>query len=193
MIRFNVGANDGGDIKGNETIYAFEPNPVLAKRIRAKHGNNPNYHFHEVAVSDFNGKATFNVCDQMDMGCSSLLPLSANAATMWNGRNDMFPTSNIEVNVIRLDSLDWSTITEVEHFHCDAQGSDLRVLQGLGEYLKRIKSGVVECAKKHECLYVGQNSLEDTRAFLIANRFTITHEDSNDTNSNEVNLKFQRI
>lgn len=192
-IYFDIGANNGHtsvnwvNVEDN-IVYAFEPNPFfkgdLAERRRTK--------YYAVAVSNYNGRAVFNVCTALDRGCSSLLAVSPGATERWGGRTDFIPESNTEVEVIRLDSLDWSEIPEVEWFHCDAQGSDLAVLEGLGQYASRIKAGVVEVASKPDILYVGQNTKDATVAWLEANGFEITKADGNDGAGNELNVEFRR-
>jgi FkbM family methyltransferase len=122
-----------------------------------------NYTLVDVAVSDFNGKAEFNVAGQMDWGCSSLGEFSENLELTWPGRIDFKVTHTLEVDVIRLDRLlsdiDFKCI---QFLHCDTQGSDLSVLRGLGKYRDFLKRGVVECATSKSCrLYKEQHVLED--------------------------------
>ena len=52
--------------------------------------------------------------------------------------------------------------------HCDTQGSDLKVFQGLGNYKKILDSGVMECAvNKKRSLYQGNHTLEQTKKILF--------------------------
>ena len=74
-IYFDVGANDGSssvDWAKDPTneIYAFEPNPYF--ELNHKLMQYPNYYWYSFAVSDYNGKAQFNICEAADRGCSSL-------------------------------------------------------------------------------------------------------------------------
>lgn len=193
-IVFDVGANSGDSTIGRvndpkNIVYFFEPNPEFELLLNL---NKPNVIYIPKAVSNFNGKAMFNVCDICDRGCSSLLMVSEKGKTKWGSRTDMIPARQIEVDVIRLDSLDWSVIPEVEWLHCDAQGSDLAVLQGLGEYISRVKGGVVEAAREEDILYEGQNTSADTEAFLRAAGFTQIRIWNNDPAGNEVNIEFKR-
>lgn len=193
-VHFDIGANDGSTMRDrakdpNNIVYFFEPNPEFAGSLNL---SQPNVIYIPKAVSNYNGKAMFNVCDQCDRGCSSLLTVSEKGKTKWGGRKDMIPVKQIEVDVIRLDSLDWSVIPEVEWLHCDAQGSDLAVLEGLGEYISRVKGGVVEAAKEEDILYEGQNTSAATEAFLRANGFKDIRIWNNDPAGNEVNIEFKR-
>lgn len=197
-IYFDVGANDGSSMERvafqGQTLISFEPNPDMCAIIKGKIQLYPNWHLFPVAISDYDGEAEFNICTTHDRGCSSLLDVSEAGKTQWGGRQDMIPSYKIKVAVRRLDTLlDWSQIPEIEFFHCDTQGSDLAVLKGMGEFIKRIKAGVVEAAAKPDILYVGQNSSDDTIKYLEANGFKINGITPNDVNHNEVNILFSRI
>ena len=49
-----------------------------------------------------------------------------------------------------------NSIKKIAYLHCDTQGSDLKVFQGLGNYKKILDSGVMECAvNKKRSLYQG--------------------------------------
>jgi FkbM family methyltransferase len=199
----DVGANDGSSsfhwawASEENMVYAFEPNPEMVAAIQAKVVAGKlqhRYNLLEVAVSDYEGVAKFNVCTTHDRGCSSLLDLSEKANTEWGGRRDMVPASEIHVNVIRLDSLPFiQRLEEIEYLHVDTQGSDLKVLIGLGEHLKKVRAGVVEAANKPDILYKGQNTAEETIKFLEENGFKIDSIRSNDAQHNEVNIHFTRI
>lgn len=195
-IYFDIGANDGTNSifvtnDPNAVVFAFEPNPLLAKHLR---DHTPgNYLVFECAVSDYTGKANFNICESADRGCSSLLELSEKALTEWGGRQDMVPTQKTEVDVIRLYYIiNMFGIEEIEYFHCDAQGSDLNVLKGMGEHIRKIKGGVVEAAGKDEILYKDQNSAKDTINYLESYGFKIVAINGNDVQGNEFNIHFTR-
>lgn len=197
MIYFDVGANDGSSsyqwARQGSTVFAFEPNPEMIEAIKARVGANPNYIIMPFAVSDYNGTAIFNICKTHDRGCSSLLDVSEAGKTEWGGRQDMLPAETLNVNVMRLDSLSiLDQISSIEFFHCDAQGSDLKVLQGLGRHISKIQAGVCEAGTKPDILYKGQNTLETTRAYLESNGFEITGITTNDVQNNEVNLAFRK-
>jgi FkbM family methyltransferase len=198
-IYFDIGANDGCSMEHfahqGHKLISFEPNPEMYNIVKAKTELYPNWLVHRCAISDYNGTAEFNVCVTHDRGCSSLLEVSDAGKTQWGGRQDMIPDHRIKVDVWRLDRFfyNWDEIPEIEFFHCDTQGSDLRVLQGMGPYLRRIKAGVVEAATKPDILYKGQNSLVDTKSFLQQNGFVISNVVPNDVQNNEVNVFFTRL
>jgi FkbM family methyltransferase len=197
IIHFDVGSNDGTNSlhwarnHPENLVFAFEPNPFFIDKIRQE--GLENYILIQSAVSDFIGKAKFNVCNVADRGCSSLLELTDDVSSKWGGRVDMIPFSQIEVDVIRLDSIiEQYDIKEIEVFHCDSQGSDLKVLQGMGKHLRKIKQGVVESANVPDILYKGQNTTKETSDFLIANGFEIKSTQKNDDQNNEINIYFVR-
>ncbi len=196
-VFFDVGAHDGSALAYKCAdpdchVYAFEPTPSWAKRIRETYKGG-NYHSFEVAVSDVEGFVPLRIVQQNDEECNSLLDLSASAGPHeWTGRR--FTVSEIiTVPCIRLDNfiLDHG-IENIEYLHIDAQGSDLKVLQGMGWYLRIVKAGVMEAAVKPDILYVGQNTLEESRAFLEANGFEVTNVELNDAQGNECNIFFRR-
>lgn len=198
-IFFDVGANNGyhsvpvAESKPDTMVYGFEPTPQMVEIIKGRIQNLPNYVLTQTAVSDYTGTATFNVAGNADWGCSSLLTLSENAKTEWYGRTDMFVTEQIEVEVIRLDSfIEKTGIQHINYLHIDTQGSDLKVLKGLGVYLDIVDEGVMEAAAKVDILYVGQNTKEESIQFLEENGFVITNVTINDDAHNEVNIHFKR-
>jgi FkbM family methyltransferase len=198
-IFFDVGANNGSSSihvsnNDNAIVYAFEPTPQMIESIKAQTSHLQNYILIEKAVSDYNGRTTFNVSGQGDWGCSSLLESSPLAKTNWGDRTDIFTTHTIEVDVIRLDTfIEEHNIPHIDYLHVDTQGSDLAVLKSLGNYINIVKQGVVEAANKMDILYKNQNTKEETIEFLEKAGFEILHIESNDIQDNEVNIYFQKI
>lgn len=202
-VYIDVGANDGSSSLNwaresqDNIVFAFEPNPLLVQKIEQiikDEGLEHNYLIHKCAIADYYGVSNFNICTEADRGCSSLLELSEAALTEWGGRKDMIPSSQIAVEVWTMEQMCvLYTISEIEYFHCDAQGTDLAVLKGFGDHLRKIKAGVVEAANKPEILYKGQNTVADTKAFLEQNGFQVTAIGRNDVQDNEYNLHFVRV
>jgi len=197
-IFFDVGANFGtssihlAKSDPDTLVYAFEPTPELILYLKTQTFNLKNYNVVGKAVSDFDGKATFNVAGQADWGCSSLLEFSDNSKTEWPGRTDFSVTKQIEVDVIRLDNfIIKNNIDKIDYFHCDTQGSDLDVLYGLGEKISIIKEGAIEAATKQDILYKNQNNFIECIEFLKMNNFKIISVTSNDPQFNEANIHFK--
>jgi FkbM family methyltransferase len=197
-IFFDVGANFGtssihlAKSDPDTLVYAFEPTPELILYLKTKTFYLKNYNVVGKAVSDFDGKATFNIAGQADWGCSSLLEFSDNSKTEWPGRTDFSVTKQIEVDVIRLDNfIIKNNIDKIDYLHCDTQGSDLDVLYGLGEKISIIKEGAIEAATKQDILYKNQNNLIECIEFLKMNNFEIISVTSNDPQFNEANIHFK--
>ena len=205
-ILFDIGANWGTDSLDqtrhnlNTITYAFEPTPELAQHLREKSQDfKDRYHLYEMAVSDFDGAAKFNIADTpgYDWGCSSLNDFSDNLESFWPGRPDFKFNRSLEVPVTRLDS--WFEknniiLDKIDFFHCDTQGSDLKVLTGMGNYIKLIREGVIECARDQGSkLYKQNHTLSDARDFLESHGFVITRLESNDQFNNEINLYFKQL
>lgn len=199
-VVFDVGANNGDsffDLASSDpsvTVYAFEPTPQMCRIIQEKAKGLSNYILIEKAVSDFEGKALFYVAGQADWGCSSLLEFSQKSRTEWPGRFDFVKTDEIEVEVIRLDRfVKENGILKIDYLHIDAQGSDLKVLKGLGDELGLVQEGVLEAAAKPDILYDGQNTEIECIKFLVEHGFWIKKIESNDHFRNEVNIYFSRF
>jgi FkbM family methyltransferase len=201
MILFDVGAHWGQDslnvTQHNPDVicYAFEPTPELARLLRIAaeaRGMKDRYHVFEHAISDFDGEADFHMV-QGDTGSASLNEFADNLSETWPGRTDFAVRGSKKVNVYRLDT--WLTIfaseiTQIDHLHIDAQGSDLAVLRGLGDKLSMVMSGVVEVPQEDNLrLYKGQHTKNETLEFLEENGFKI---DKVTSQVNEENLFFIR-
>jgi len=203
-ILFDVGANWGVDsletIKNNPdwVCYAFEPTPRLAEHLRqASAAFADRYHVYEYAISDENTDAVFNVAGQADWGCSSLLQFSDNLDKSWPGRTDFVVTEQIPVKVITLAYFfekilpNLFVVPQIEYFHCDTQGNDLKVLKGMGHYISKIKRGVIEVPMStNVMLYKGQHTKEEAVDYLEQNGFAI---ENFGVQQNELNVYFKNL
>jgi FkbM family methyltransferase len=196
MIVFDVGANNGDSnihhAQAGHAVYAFEPTPKLIAEIKEKTKYLPNYILTETAVSNFIGRATFNIAGVCDWGCSSLHEFSDNLSVTWPGRGDFQKTEEIEVQVITLEEFidEHPWIDKIDYLHIDTQGSDLDVLRGLGHYISIVQAGVCEASKPGYELYKGtDNSKDSIIGFLTNNGFEVTHVQ---IWSEEFNIGFKR-
>lgn len=196
---FDVGAHWGQDSlhiardHSDVTVYAFEPTPELAQRLREQSKDfSSRYHVFEQAISDYNGESQFHLVVG-DTGSASLNTFSDGLDKSWPGRTDFVVRKTITVPVYRLDTwLEKFTpeITKIDHLHIDAQGSDLAVLKGLGEKIHIVESGVVEVPQHPDLrLYKGQHTKEEALEFLKQKGFTIKNITSQ---VNEDNIFFER-
>ncbi|NBU34036.1 FkbM family methyltransferase [bacterium] len=201
-VFFDVGANSGSDSLGvartrtDAVVYAFEPTPKLVAHLKGQSADLPNYHIIPKAVSNFNGVCTFYVSGNADWGCSSICQFNDNLETTWPGRKDFKVTDSVEVDVITLENfIGEHNITHIDYLHVDAQGQDLQVLMGMGEYISIVRAGQIEMPTSHQTkLYRDQKYLDrDAIDFLVKNGFEVTGVFSNDAQRNEVNIQFKRI
>jgi FkbM family methyltransferase len=188
-VILDVGASGGQSTRSiaeedpNALVIAFEPSPNLAELTRRETSHLRNYWVIEAAVADSPGDRLFNTAD---LGCGSLLEFA---------RQDWFPnvrTEQITVPVVRLDTvLGELGIVAIDYLHCDAQGSDLRVLRSLGQRLERLKAGVIEVPAR-TMLYDGAHSRRETFRFLVDHGFAVTRIEANDPCNHEQNVYFRR-
>ena len=196
MTVIEVGAHRGDDTRrflgSGATVHAFEPAPQLAQRLRDI--GDERIIVNEMAVSDYDGRATFYLNDGGDFGCGSLFQFAEGLDRTWPGRSDLKSSSKVRVKVTRLDTYMLKHhIEDVDYLHIDAQGADLAVLRGLGELFTRVRAGKVEAATSRErALYKGQPLADDIERWFDAYDFRITERENNDQWGNEVNLSFAR-
>lgn len=204
-ILLDIGANWGHDsldkTKNNQNIktWAFEPTPELIAHLIDKSSEYADrYQVIPIALSDFDGSAQFNIADNpgCDWGCSSLNTFSDHIAHTWPGRTDFQFNRHITVQVSRFDT--WYrtnniNFDKIDYFHCDTQGTDLKVLQGMGEYIELIQEGVVECARDEQVkLYKENHTITEMHDFLNQKGFDIVRHQSNDPWTNEINVYFRK-
>jgi len=201
-IFFDVGAHNGKSSlhlvnNPNAIVYAFEPVPEYFNLLQQESIKYPNYKVYNKAVSDYTGKASFNICGiGRASQCSSLLEFSdkSKLEEHWRGYNNFNYTQKIDVDVITLEQfIEEYNIDHIDYLHCDAQGCDLKVLKSLGNYINIVKEGVVETARNEEVkLYKNQETYSDVEEFLKNNGFEIVEVRSNNSLETEFNVFFKR-
>lgn len=160
------------------------------------------YNLYPYAVSDYNGCSDFYISkmatDHAAGGCSSLLKFSdnLNQTDGWVGRNDLFVESCITAEVITIkrfiEEICSHEIKKIDYFHCDTQGSDLKVLKGMEEHVHKIVEGKVEAAVCEERqLYENQHTISQTLDFLNENHFVVYKIEIH-SNANEADIYFRR-
>jgi FkbM family methyltransferase len=142
-IIFDVGAHEGQTALAlarrfpEARIYAFEPTPATAARLRQAVAHLPNVSVFELALGDREGKATLhlNAFDQTN----SLLP-TAEAGRAFNQSPHMLETmETVEVPVRTIEAFCAEHgIERIDLLKTDAQGHDLAVVEGAGALLAAI-------------------------------------------------------
>ncbi|WP_298395260.1 FkbM family methyltransferase [Sphingobium sp.] len=142
---FDVGANRGQyatmlrkDAGYKGLILSFEPNPDVFAELQKQAASDRNWHVFNMALSDFDGTASFNImaADQF----SSLKKPSGEQDAIFADRNKV--TKTVEMQCRRLDTM----LPELMAQHgftrpflkMDTQGHDLSVCEGAGDILGKI-------------------------------------------------------
>jgi FkbM family methyltransferase len=184
---FDIGACEAEDsirysiLFPNSMVYAFEPrkdNLELGLKSIKKY-NRQNIVLENIALSKENGKAEFYLSEgepenlrnseEWDFGnkSSSLLPPSEEMKkhTAWLKFN-----KKIEVETMRLDNyVKLKQINFIDFAHIDVQGAELMVLEGAGDFLKKIKLIWMEVEAVE--LYKNQPLKTDVELFMKKNNF----------------------
>ena len=211
MIVFDIGANGAENSvklmkEKGYVVYAFEPVKASYDFIveRTKEYRDK-YHVFNIAVSDFNGTVKLNIQTPskkrrnkkrrnnglIPAAASSLLEIEEKHIDIWN---NIKCSNSAIVKAIRLDTfIEQHNIEYIDFLHCDAQGSDLKIIESLGKYVGIVRGGVVEAAKDiSTTLYKDQNLLKYTQLHLESQGFQISKVEPNDSQRKEVNINFFR-
>lgn len=180
-------------------FLGVEPIPELFDTLEAKRIEleMPGVQFKRLAIDEVPRRARFNVARHADLGVSSLLDF--NTASLqkneyWQGRSDLYFDEEIEVDVMRLDTLmEAAGFDHVSFIKIDAQGVDLKVLASLGKYLSAVDGGMMEVSTtRNSVLYHDEPLLRDVLEFLDVHDFEPYAIKSNDPACAEVNVYFNR-
>jgi FkbM family methyltransferase len=139
---FDVGANKGQSIDffckifNNPIIYAFEPNPILYKKLTEKYQNKKNIFIFNLGVSDINGQLELNetVTDETSTFEklnyeSDYLQMKANILGV--KKEDIIKNKYL-VDVIRLDDFILKMkINKIHVLKIDTEGHEMKCLKGL--------------------------------------------------------------
>jgi len=180
---FDIGSNDGLDgivlayLNPKSFIYSFEPNTELNKKIilnkkriekffKVKIYNHKVYNY---AVSNKNKYQNFYI-NNHDL-LSSLEKINKN----FKNKDDLNIKRVFKTKVTRLDKFcTKEKIDYIQYLHSDTQGSDLKVLQGLGTYRNKLISGVIETSVDNKTSrYIKACNLSDVKKKLKIWNFRI--------------------
>lgn len=201
----DVGANNGDFIfplaarLPSMSFLGIEPIPELFDHLEAKRTelNLQGVRFRRLAIDETPRRARFNVARHADLGVSSLLDFNTDSLKRneyWQGRSDLYFDEEIEVDVVRLDTLmEEAGFDHVSFIKIDAQGVDLKVLASLGKYLGAVDGGMLEVSTtRSSVLYHDEPLLRDVLEFLDAHGFEPYAIKPNDPACAEVNVYFNR-
>lgn len=201
----DIGANQGEFILALATrlptmaCIGIEPIPELFNILEQKRIELglSQLRFARVAIDEVARHARFNVARHADLGVSSLLSFdtaSVQQNDYWQRRTDLYFDEEIEVDVVRLDTLlEAAGVEHVSFIKIDAQGVDLKVLASLGKYLDRTDGGMLEVSTtRNSVLYQDEPLLHEVLDFLDRHEFEPYAIKSNDPANAEVNVFFIR-
>jgi FkbM family methyltransferase len=164
----HVGANDGSRefefyrSIGAKTVLYIEPIPQVFEKLKTRVSHSPNHHPLMYLCSDVNGEEViFNIASNQGES-SSMLPM---------GKHSIFHPSikyvdSIPMKTRTLDSILAEEFAEAKFdlLMLDTQGTELKVLQGAHQFLKKIRYIYTEISE--EPLYEGSCVHQDITAFL---------------------------
>lgn len=134
-------------------VLACEPGPGTMELLRANAGRNshPSLELHEIALSDYEGRAHFTVFED-GSGLASFAPQAG------GGRN-------LDVTVTTLDNLTVGFADRVSLVKLDVEGAETKALRGAAELIKRSEPVfIVEVEPGH--LARQGSSVEDLMAVM---------------------------
>ncbi len=162
----DVGANTGQfsmsvhSIHPKIEIHAFEPIPDVFAILQSRFQSESNLHAHNLAISDSNSIADFEVNESS--ASSSLLPLDETHKQMYPGARK---TRKIKVNVSTLDW--WAEDRKLKQpilLKLDVQGNELRALRGALSVLTSVDYVLTEI--DIGALYKGQATFHEIDQLL---------------------------
>jgi FkbM family methyltransferase len=193
-----VGAHSGNDAliaacrQHGHRLYMFEPNPRRVAELEQKAAGSSTVFVIPQAVSNAEGRATFNIANYDD--CSSLHNFAEDANQTWvhewHPYKSFEMVQQVDVEVVRLDSFMKShEIATIDFLIIDAQGEDLRVVESLGERTKDVKKVQMEI-NIHSPLYQDSFGMNDAMAKMSSFGFDL-HAAWKQSLNREVNAIFR--
>ena len=139
-IFIDIGANKGEYSKEilnrfpDIEIYMFEPSNFHKKNLENLFGSNPNIHINNIALSNITGK-------QILYSDKYGSPLASLTKRNLNHLNIDFEYKE-EIETKRFDEY-WKTTNNfnniIDYVKIDVEGNELKVLEGIGEFIKKIR------------------------------------------------------
>ena len=133
-------------------LFVFEPGDNNLKYTRKNLSNLKNVELIEKACGDINGTLNFYK-DGVSGQNNSLLPDYEGVEDVARSHNEVASRVVDRVEVIRLGDFISSRKISVNHVKIDVEGAEIKVLQGLGEYLGKIPSFMIEVTRELEEVY----------------------------------------
>ena len=133
-------------------LFVFEPGDNNLKYIKNNLNTLKNVVLIDKACADINGTLNFYK-DEISGQNNSLHPDYENVEGVARSHNEVASRVVDRVKVIRLNDFISSKKLSINHLKIDVEGAELRVLQGLGDYLGKIPSFMIEVTRDLEKVY----------------------------------------
>jgi len=177
-IVLDVGANEGQTIDwalgyfDKPLIYSFEPTPDLFKLLKSKYSNYQNVRLYNIALGDFNGKATFFTSNYSPT--NSLLKYNKNLYDKFNKElsKTLSGSDEIEVDVETLEKWANNNLCNktVDLLKSDTQGNEYNVIKGGTDFIRN-KVKIVIFEVQYLDFYKGSIPFYKTYELLYQNGF----------------------
>jgi FkbM family methyltransferase len=174
-VIFDVGANRGNTtlkylkLFSNARIHSFEPFPESYEIFINRHKDNLNVHLNKYALSSSIGEANLNVNKSVDT--NSLLESKKIGA---NSDKSCISIGQIEIETNTIDSYcAQNNIKEIDILKIDVQGSEIEVLKGALEMLKKGSIKLIYTETYFEQQYVNQPLFHDISQLLYTHNFVL--------------------
>lgn len=165
---FDVGANVG-NVTAKYTkafpeadIHAFEPIPQAINQFKSQHKGNSKVHLNEMGLSNQKGEQVLNINKSIDT--SSLLKSKKIGASSDKS------CETVEQLAIQLSTIDdyvgQKNIQNIDILKLDTQGSELNILKGAVDCLKKGKIGLIFTEIYFKEQYENQASFYEIASFL---------------------------
>ena len=171
-VVFDVGAHVGETATRfvaafpKATIFSFEPDPDSFGALRAVARTAGRIEAINAAVGETDGRAVFFV-NQFDQ-TSSLLRAAPGASEYLLDRAGLMPRSEIDVPVLRLDRFCAGRgIARIDLLKLDAQGYELRILDGSQGLLDRVAIPLIYTEVSFVRIYEGQPLFPEIYQYLF--------------------------
>ena len=145
-------------------VFSIDPYPPFFNALIRVSNRNPNISAHDTALSNYDGKSTFNI--NMSEGTNSLLNTNEGKTKVFGDL--VAKKDQIEVVCTTLDSFtEANSIENIDILKLDLQGYELKALQGASKILQKQKVGVLLCEIIFEDIYEDQTRPYELINFLV--------------------------
>lgn len=158
-----------------EHIYAFEPSPENYKNLLKTTQDIKNLYCHNIALGNFTGEINFKQHFESQSSTITELNLKSKYYKRKNRYLDIFGTQQKKFTtlVVKIDRLDNvlrnSNLEKIDILKIDTEGYDFRVIEGLGELIKKVHYIYFE--HHFHNMLIKKYTLTDVHNYMLKNNF----------------------